>query len=214
MRFDGVIFDLDGTLVDSLGDIADALNVALAGLGHPVHDRAAVATMVGDGAAALVRRAIPTGADEAAVLAAFKQRYGTHSVASTRPFDGVVELLDTLRGRDLPLAILSNKPHAMTLKVVEALFAVETFAHVLGQRDGVPAKPDPTAALALASQLGLDPTRCALVGDSEADIGAARQSGMYAVAVTWGFRPRAQLAAERPDALLDSVAALTNTLLA
>ncbi|MEM6993206.1 MAG: HAD-IA family hydrolase, partial [Myxococcota bacterium] len=182
-----VLFDLDGTLVDSLQDIAGALNDVLAAAGHPTHSVPAVASMVGDGAAALVQRAAPPEADLTGLLQALKLRYGAAMVATTRPFPGVLPLVAELGARNVPLAVLSNKPHAMTVAVVDALFAAGSFVTVLGQREGVPKKPDPTAALAIADALSVAPERCAMVGDTSVDVRTGRRAGMESIAVTWGF---------------------------
>ena len=197
-----VIFDLDGTLVDSLDDIAGALIGALVEHGHPAPAKDAIARWVGDGARALVERAVG-GADGAIepVYAAFRRRYTATPIRDTRPYPGILELLDALAPR-AALGVLSNKPHALTVTIVEALFPGR-FAAVAGERPGVPRKPDAAAGLAIARELGTVPTACVLVGDSEIDVAAARAAGMRAVAVTWGLRPRAVLVAAGPDLIAD-----------
>lgn len=211
---EGVLFDLDGTLADSLSTIAAALNETLAAAGYPTHTTAAVATMVGDGAATLIDRGAPPGADRAALLADLKTRYAPHSFALTKPFPGVVQLLRSLEGAGARLAVLSNKPHAMTVLVVQRLFPETKFVHVFGQREDVPMKPDPTVALQLADALGLQPSQCAMVGDSQVDVQTGRRAGMLAVGVTWGFRSRVELSTASPDVLVDTVAELGAALLA
>jgi len=208
-----VLFDLDGTLVDSLGDITDGVNHVLAAAGHPIHDATTVATMVGDGAAKLVERAAPPSADVPALLAALKVYYGAHAVDRTRPFAGVLPLLDGCKAAGMQLAVLSNKPEPMVHTVVDALFAPSTFAVSAGQRADRPKKPDPTYALEIAERLGVPPAACAFVGDSPVDVQTAHAAGMLAVAVTWGFRSRAQLEPDRPAHVVDTVEALRGVLL-
>jgi len=195
-----VIFDLDGTLVDSLDDLAAALNHVLAARSMPTHDRAAIESFVGDGARMLVRRAIPDGADEDALLAAFRARYLEHLTVHTRAFDGVIELLDALRDRGVPLAVLSNKPHDMTELVVADVLGRARFVEVFGQRDGVPRKPDPAAALELAARL---PGPTLFVGDTPVDVQTARAAGMRPIGVGWGMRDEALLREAGAEVILE-----------
>lgn len=203
-----VLFDLDGTLVDSLDDIVAAMNRSLARAGHPTRSAAEIRAMVGDGAAALVQRAAPAGADVVALLTDLKGDYGAHALAHTRPFPGIEVLLKTLTAAEIPVAVLSNKPHPMTVAMVEALFPGVPFFAVIGQRPDIPKKPDPTIALELAGRAGVPPSRCAMVGDTVVDIETGHNAGMRSIAVTWGFRSAETLADARPDALVDSVDAL------
>ena len=208
-----MLFDLDGTLVDSLGDITDGVNHVLAAAGHPTHDETAVAAMVGDGAAMLIERAAPLGADLPALLEALKLFYGAHAVDRTRPYPGVLSLLDACKSAGLRLAVLSNKPEPMVHTVVDALFAPGTFAVSAGQRADRPKKPDPTYALEIAERLGTPPSACAFVGDSPVDVQTGNAAGMVAIAVTWGFRSRAQLEHDGPAHLVDTVDGLSSVLL-
>ena len=209
-----VIFDLDGTLVDSLGDIAAALAAALAGHGLPALALAEVRALVGDGARALVERAVAGRVDPAPVLETFRAAYRARPIADTRLYDGIAGALDALTAAGLTFAIVSNKPHDLTRHLAERLFAAWPFASVYGQRPQVPMKPDPTAALCCADELGVAPERCAFVGDSSVDVTCGRRAGMRAIGVTWGFKPRAELEAAGPDALLDAPAQLAAAVLA
>jgi len=202
----GVIFDLDGTLVDSLDDITAALNHVLQARGYALQDRETVEQLVGDGARMLVRRALPAGARDEEVLAAFRARYAAHALRHTRPFLGIPELLASLRRRRVPTAVLSNKPHDITLQVVRGSFPDHPFAAVLGQRDGHPTKPDPGAAQEIAAMLGATPI--ALVGDSPVDIMTAQSSGLVPIGVSWGMRPAALLHEAGAHAVLDQPADL------
>jgi phosphoglycolate phosphatase len=200
-----VIFDLDGTLADSLRDIAEHMNDTLAEHGLARIPVADYAPFVGNGVRELVRRAAPAE-DADALVEAFRARYRAAPVVHTRPYPGIVELLDSLDAR---LAVLSNKPHALTEAVVNELFPGR-FAAVLGEREGTPRKPDPAGALALARALEVPPEACALVGDSDVDVETALRAGMRAIAVSWGLRPRAALAAAH--AIIDAPAQLTRWL--
>ncbi|HEU4535945.1 MAG TPA: HAD family hydrolase, partial [Polyangiaceae bacterium] len=207
------LFDLDGTLIDSLVDIAEAMNDALAEAGWPTHPLAVYRDSVGEGVDALARRVAPpeAAADDArrsALAARYQAFYAGRSTRATRPYPGVPELIAALRGRGVPLAVLSNKPDAATRHLVDAFFAPGSFAAVRGQRPGVPRKPDPSAALALAAELGVPPAEVAFVGDTAVDMRTARAAGMVAVGVSWGFRPGelreagAEQVVDEPSALM------------
>ena len=191
-----VIFDLDGTLLDTLGDIAAAVDHVLREDGLPTHDLGAYRAMVGQGSAHLISSALPQSKrDQAtAYLRRFRARYDAHLVEQTVPFDGIEALLADLSDNDVPLAVLSNKPHAPTRRLVEALFDDGLFVDVVGQRPEFPLKPDPTTALLLRKALGVPAGQCLFVGDTEVDVQTALSAGMHAIAVTWGFRDRDALA--------------------
>lgn len=214
MRYRAVCFDLDGTLLDTLADLAAAGNTVLADQGWPVHPVDAYRTFVGDGLATLVERMIPEAfrnqENVAALVPAFEQAYGRNWHERTRPYPGIAELLDQLTDRGLPLSILSNKPDAFTRLCVERLLGAWRFAPLFGQRPGVPKKPDPAGALAIAQTLGLAPSAVLYVGDSGVDMRTANAAGMDAVGVLWGFRDAEELRRtgaryliSRPQELLD-----------
>ncbi|MDH3583643.1 MAG: HAD family hydrolase [Phycisphaerae bacterium] len=190
-----ILFDLDGTLLDTLGDIATAANAALAELGQPTHPTAAFRDMVGAGADVLMQQAL--GADRAELvergLAAFKSHYRLHLTDQTRPYDGVTDVLDHMVTRGVPGAVLTNKPQAAAERVVAALLDRFPWAAIVGQRPGVPRKPDPTAALRIAADLGVEPGRCLFVGDSHIDMHTASAAGMTGIGAAWGFRSRREL---------------------
>ncbi len=202
-----LIFDLDGTLVHSLPGIAASVNHALATFGFPRHSEQAVCGFVGDGARLLIRRALPAGADDSTVsrtFAAFNEHYASHWSAGVHLFDGVREMLDRLAGLQLPMAVLSNKPHAFTLEMVETLIPGHPFSIVLGQRDSIPHKPDPAGVREILAQTGKQTADAWMIGDSDTDLATARNAGLRAIAVTWGYRDRSLLAAGNPDHLIDS----------
>lgn len=213
MGFSAVVFDLDGTLLNTLEDLADSMNQALRALGFPAHPVAAYRYLVGDGMEALARRALPEPARDqetvARAMAALRQEYGRRWDCKTRPYPGVPHLLEALQSRHLRLAVLSNKPDDFTRLTVERLLAPGRFDQVRGARPGVPTKPDPAGALKLAAQLGAAPAACLYLGDTSIDMQTARRAGMRAVGALWGFRDREELEAggaqaliERPEELL------------
>jgi len=203
----GLIFDLDGTLVDSLPGIAASLNRALASLSLPPHGLHAIRGFIGNGARVLVSRAAPPGSDEpllAALEQAFKADYDLTWPQGTLVYPGVAGLLAELQKRGTALAVLSNKPHAFTTAMVGGMFPAVAFAAVLGQRAGIPHKPDPAGANEIAAILGLPAQGLTLIGDSTMDIETARRAGMQTVAVSWGYHDREALEAVMPDALIDT----------
>lgn len=197
MLFDAVLFDLDGTLLDTLRDIGEAMNEALVAVGAeplPVED---YRLHVGDGVTVLARRALPARLrDEATVarcVAAMRQIYAARIARWSRPYPGIPALLDALEAAGLALGVLSNKPHAMTTVLVADLLARWRFRVVLGERAGVPPKPDAQGALEAAAALGAPASRILYVGDTAVDMRTATAAGMFPVGVLWGFRQRAEL---------------------
>jgi phosphoglycolate phosphatase len=209
-----VIFDLDGTLVDSVADLAAAMNHVLDRHGLPTHDVPTIRSFVGHGARSLVERALAGDAslDLEEAYAAFRARYREHLVVHTRVYEGVPEVLERLRSEGVPTAVLSNKPHAPTVEVVRRLLGTHPFVAVLGQRDGVPRKPAPDAALELAERFGVPPSDVVFVGDSDVDVETARAAGMRSVGCAYGLRDRAELEAAGADAVVDRAIELIDVL--
>ncbi len=214
MRFQACIFDLDGTLLNTLDDIAAAMNRALALYGYRGLPASRYKKLVGRGIDMLVRRIFSKKHLKPDVIRGLREEFGKQYrlrlTDTTAPYRGIPTLLDKLTARGLPLAVLSNKPQEMTAEIVSRLLARWPFRIVLGAGNGFPLKPDPAGALFIARKLGLDPGEILLVGDSEADIITAENAGMYAVAVTWGFRSRYELKrsgarsfVSRPERILD-----------
>lgn len=208
-----VLFDLDGTLTNSLKDISTAMNRALRLHGLPEFEEQEYCYLVGDGAKKLSERAVRDRQELAqTVRETYQAYYETHAMVNTRPYDGIPELLAALSARGLKLCVFSNKPDADTRNVVAHYFPDVDFAIVRGQKEGVPVKPDPTGALAIASQLGIDPDDFLYLGDTSVDMTCARQAGMHPVGVLWGFRKADELTASgaqwliaHPMDLLDCV---------
>lgn len=198
MKCRGIIFDLDGTLLDTLKDIASSMNRVLEAMGLEPHPMEEYKLMVGDGLENLVRRALPESArgDEETVgraLDAVKREYSRTWKLNTAPYQGVPELLDEVTARGIPMAILSNKSHEFTVDMVSALLPRWTFYPVLGQRPGLPLKPNPHGALEISTILGIPPSRFLYVGDTPTDMMTAIGAGMYPVGVLWGFRSKEEL---------------------
>ena len=207
----GLIFDLDGTLVDSLQGIAASLNHALAESHLPTHSLEKVQGFIGNGARILIERATPAGSDDTLLHQlenAFKAHYDLTWPAGTFPYDDITSLLETLQTQGYPLAVLSNKPHAFTEIIVSQLFPAIHFAVVLGQRSGILHKPNPTGALQISSIIQRPPSHCIIIGDSTMDLETAKNAGMRAIAVTWGFHERERLLAAGADLLVDDPDAL------
>ncbi|MBN1798814.1 MAG: HAD family hydrolase [Spirochaetales bacterium] len=206
MHYRACIFDLDGTLLDTIEDIAAAMNTALAGIGCPGFTTERYKRLVGLGVDMLIKRALPKDRNSdktaAQVKAAFRQHYLGHLTDTTRPYPGIPELLDELVKRNIKLAILSNKPHEMARLSVQRLLPAWPFQAVRGAEEGRAKKPDPTAALLIADKLGVGPEHVLFIGDSDVDIRTACNAGMKPIAVTWGFRNSEELKKSGADILI------------
>jgi phosphoglycolate phosphatase len=199
MTFSAVIFDLDGTLLDTLADLGGSVNRVLAGRGFPTHPLDAFRWFVGDGSRLLMTRALPSDQRSAGMidscLAALLDDYNQNWHGQTRPYDGVVPLLERLVGQGKALSVVTNKPHPFTGQMVEHYFQGIPFRAVLGQQEGIAKKPDPVQALAAARSMGSLPEACLFLGDSGVDMETARRGGMTGVGAAWGFRPVDELRA-------------------
>lgn len=204
-----LIFDLDGTLVESLPGIAASLNRALIQHGLPGQSHENVRSFIGDGAVKLAQRALATVSRidlTESVVKNFAADYAVSWPSGTSVYPGIHRLLGDLEAREIPLAVLSNKPHSFTVEIVEKLFPNTHFAAVLGNRANLPHKPDPTGALDIANSLGISPEACTIIGDSTMDLDTAKNAGMGSIAVTWGYHDRDRLTAA--DLIVDSVGQL------
>jgi len=208
MGFRAVMFDLDGTLLDTLEDLADSMNAVLVAAGFPVHELEAYKTFVGDGMVNLVRRAIPGCArnDDVIVarcLARMREEYGRRQKVKTRPYEGIPELLDELTTRRIRMAILSNKPDAATRSIVSTLLPRWRFDVVFGERAGMPRKPDPSTAREIAEVMGITCEEFLYVGDTDTDMITATRACMYPVGALWGFRKAEELLSSGARALIE-----------
>ena len=205
------IFDLDGTLVDSLEDIASALDLALDDHGYERPTRALVRTWIGGGARALIAQAVPESVvDE--VYARFRVHYAETPILHTQLYAGIAGVLDRFDAAGVKLAVCSNKPDALTKRICQVLLTRWPFGAFVGQRPHVPLKPSPESALEVAHMIGVAPQDCAFIGDSAIDILTAQAAKMTAVGVSWGFRPRTELAAANAAHIADAPADLLTLL--
>jgi phosphoglycolate phosphatase len=197
MSFNAIILDLDGTLLNTLEDLADSVNRTMAGHDLPLHPLDKFRYFVGDGARNLIKRALPEDrrddktVDE--ILREFRAEYAVNWNVKSRPYPGVAEMLDALQEMRIKLAVLSNKPDEDTRKCVSAFLPKWRFDHVLGAREGVPLKPDPAAALEITRVLEVPPPSFLFLGDTRMDVETALAAGMFPVGALWGFREREEL---------------------
>lgn len=192
-----VIFDLDGTLLNSLQDLAASTNYALRRHGYPTHELPAYRYFVGNGINKLLERALPeserTEENMLKIREDFVAYYAEHKADFTAPYDGICELLRELKRREMLLAVASNKYHSATVALIPEYFGEGLFDFVYGQRDGVPIKPDPTIVFDIMKEAGVTQDEVLYVGDSGVDMQTAVNSGVASVGVTWGFRDREEL---------------------
>ena len=203
-----VIFDLDGTLLNTIGDLAQSTNHALTRLGYPTHDETAYRLMVGNGINKLLERALPaeerTQENVLRMRGEFVPYYDQHNADRSRPYPGITGLLERLQAAGVLLAVASNKYQTATQKLVAHYFPSVRFAAVFGQREGVNTKPDPTVVEDILARCeGIRKTEVLYVGDSGVDMQTARNAGVEACAVTWGFRPRQETEAFAPAHIVD-----------
>lgn len=199
-----VIFDLDGTLLNTLGDLRAATNHALEVRGLPPHSMEEIRQFIGNGIRLLICRAMPEGTPEAEIDAAlddFKAYYAAHIHDRTVPYDGIPQLLTALRKRGIKVAVLSNKIDSASQQLIDYFFPGKTDV-VFGEHVGVPRKPDPTSCRMVMQQLGVQPEQVLYVGDSGTDMQTAKNAGLYAVGVTWGFRSKEVLLKYGADVLV------------
>ena len=207
-----VIFDLDGTLLNTLSDLAHSVNYALGKCGFPVHTIESYKNFVGDGINKLLERTLPenhkTAQNIARLKALFLAYYDVHNTDFTEPYEGICELLKTLQAKGLKLAVASNKYQAATEKLIRRFFPGISFTALFGQREGIPVKPNPAIVYDILRIAGVSPEETIYIGDSGVDMETASNSGVASIGVTWGFRPREELEvsgakyiAETPDGI-------------
>lgn len=210
----GVVFDLDGTLIDSLEDIADNVNFCLAKHGYPTHSYNDYRQFIGDGVQTLVSRVAPglTQEQYAALFASVKERYRDCCVVKTALYPGIRELLIELRRRGLKLAILTNKPHEITLGTLQIVADVSWFDFIVGARSDLPRKPDPAGLKLVCKEIGLQTQEVAMVGDSAADMLTGKAAGSLTVGVLWGLRDEAEIRGAGAQHVIRQPAELLNLL--
>ncbi len=198
MRFKAVLFDLDGTLLDTIEDLSDAMNAVLISKGFPAHDVSAYRKFVGDGIVNLVKCSIPEQQrNDAAVVAecaeSMSKIYAGRWNVKTRPYRGIPELLSRLSALDVKMAVLSNKPDDFVADMLAFFFKKTRFDAAFGKRPAFPLKPDPAAAIEISGLLGIPPEAFLYLGDTDTDMLTARAAGMYPVGALWGFRSEQEL---------------------
>lgn len=201
MKYETLIFDLDGTLLNTISDLAAAVNHALAAFGYPTHTEAAIVRMVGNGVGLLVARALPDGEenpDYPRVLAEFRSYYEAHKADATAPYEGITEMLSRLCAVGFSIGIVSNKLDS-AVKALAARFFRDTVRVAIGEKEGVARKPAPDAVAAALSEMGTTAEGAVYIGDSEVDIDTARNTGIPCLSVGWGFRTAEELSAHGAD---------------
>jgi len=199
LKLKAIIFDLDGTLLDTLKDLALSVNTVLESKGYPGHPVDAYRYFVGDGLDLLVKRAFPeeacSGSNLDFLMEEVREEYGRRWADHTVPYAGVPEMLDLLEQMAVPKAIFSNKLHQFALLTVEKLLSSWRFLDIIGIGPHMPRKPDPTGALQIAKKMKLEPGEIVYAGDTDTDMKTAQAGGFYPAAVLWGFRPAEELKA-------------------
>lgn len=202
------IFDLDGTLVNTITDLGSSVSYALARLGFPERTMEEYTRFVGNGTLKLIQRSVPEEfKDDAAVVAhahsLFKDYYAEHYCDTSRIYDGMLEAIEELKTRGIMLSVLTNKPDEFAVRMMDRLFPKGTFCHVQGAREGVPKKPDPTAELEIMRLFGANPANTVHIGDSDVDVFTAHNAGIKCIGCSWGFRSRESLIEAGADAIAD-----------
>ena len=207
MKYEAAIFDLDGTLVNSLDDLADSANGTLRAHSFPMHEVEAYRYFVGDGTRKLMERILPQeyAADTTFVeqfMSKYKDRYARNLLQKTKPYDGIMEMLEELRRRGIPMAVCTNKHQSAAEMIVKTLFPHGFFQEIIGDQEGLPRKPNPQKVLRIMRNFGVTREQTAYFGDTDVDMDTARNAGAFAVGVLWGFRPEEELVAHGADLLL------------
>ena len=211
---DTVIFDLDGTLLNTLDDLTDSVNYALSSLGYPVRTADEVRMMVGNGILNLIKRALPNGTEQATVEAVyndFNAYYKLHSADKTKPYNGITEMLEQLKARGVKLAVVSNKADYAVQDLCVKYFG-GVFDAVAGEKTGVPKKPAPDGVNNILAELGIERKNSVYIGDSDVDLHTAENAEMDCIAVNWGFRDEkllrengAELIVSYPDEIVEII---------
>ncbi len=216
MKFNAVFFDLDGTLANSVEDLANSVNYVLAQYGFPTHKTECYKYFAGDGILKMIERAVPSQHSSDPIVFELKDRfmeyYAEHYADNTVSYDGLTEIVDCLKKKGIKLAVVTNKAQEMAEKVVKKLFE-NSFDYILGLRDGIPAKPDPTGILMAMKELNVEPEECAFVGDTGMDVAGGVNAGAYPIGVLWGFREKEELVKFGAKAFASTADELLNILI-
>lgn len=211
-RYKAVIFDLDGTLLNTLEDLTDAVNHVMRQFNYPEHTIEEIRSFVGNGIKLLIERSLPYGKDNPEfdkVFSEFKSYYTSHCQIKTRPYDGIMELISSLKEQGYKLAIVSNKNQSAVTELNNIYFS-DYISTAIGEKEGVRKKPAPDTVIKALSELGISSDDAVYVGDSDVDRETAKNSDMDCISVTWGFRDRKLLESLKPYAIIDKPAELFN----
>ena len=198
MKYQAAIFDMDGTLIDSLEDLTDSVNEAMTHYDFPSHTLEECRYFVGNGARKLIERSIPK--DKASdsdfvseVLEYYNGCYKRHLTNKTHPYDGIIDMLKRLQEKNISLGVCTNKQQFAADEIISAMFPANMFGAVIGDQKGLPRKPDPAKVLKIADQFNVKPEHVAYFGDTSVDMETAHNAGFLSIGVTWGFRPKSEL---------------------
>ena len=206
MKYEAVIFDLDGTLTDTLGDLKNSVNFALREFGFPERTLDEVRSFVGNGVRKLVYSSVPENTDDEIAercLSVFKEYYKSNSLVETKPYDGIIPMLEILKKQGVKIAVVTNKMHEAAEEIVK-IFFVNLTDITLGQIDGVAQKPQPDGIYHVLEKLGVSKEKSVYVGDSEVDCITAKNAGIPCIGVTWGFRDKSVLIENGADYIADN----------
>lgn len=206
----GVVFDMDGTLLNTLPDLTALTNAVLSDLGYPTHTEEAIRGFIGDGVRALMMRAMPDSAsddEKEAALAEWKSRYQEFGRRKTVPYPNIIEMLEGLKSKGVKLGVLSNKFDA-AVKDLAGFYFPATFDVAKGESPTCPRKPDPTGLLASIQEIGLNPSQVAYIGDSAGDMKTAKAAGAMAIGVSWGYQTVDRLVSAGADMVIDDPLAI------
>ena len=198
MNYQAAIFDMDGTLIDSLEDLTDSVNETMTYYGFSSHTLEEYRYFVGNGARKLIERSIPKDRANdsdfvSEVLEYYNGCYKHHLTNKTRPYDGIIDMLTRLQEKNIPLGVCTNKQQFAADEIISTMFPANMFDAVIGDQKGLPRKPDPTKVLQMATQFNVNPERVAYFGDTSVDMETAHNAGFLSIGVTWGFRPKMEL---------------------
>ena len=210
MKYEAVIFDLDGTLTDTLGDLKNSVNFAMRQFGFPERTLDEVRSFVGNGVRRLICLSVPENTDEETAercLSVFKEHYKNNSLVETKPYDGIISMLETLKNQGIKTAVVTNKMHEAAEEIVRIFFG-NLIDITLGQVDGVAQKPQPDGIYRVLKKLGVSKEKAVYVGDSEVDCITAKNAGILCIGVTWGFRDESVLIENGADFIADSAEAI------
>lgn len=201
------VFDLDGTLADTVDSMAYSANLALRELGFPEQPAERFKSFAGDGAKELVKRCLIASGDETCsrleeMQSLYRKYFGKYCMYHVKPYDGIFHLLEAMKRKGMKIAVLSNKPHAQAADVVEGIFGKDYFDYVQGQTETVPRKPDPTGALRIAQYFDVRASECLYMGDTNTDMKTGKAAGMFTAGVLWGFRTREELEENHADLIV------------